>query len=198
VRVVSLLAGVSVMVPSLAAAQQLETGVFFTYAFLEQVGSTDHRAGSTTGGLGGRIVWRALPFLDVEGELAGHPNAGVSGYKVQGFAGVKSGIRFSQLGVFVKVRPGFLYFSKDPFGVRRPDATFFEPHWAHSLEPAIDVGGVLEYYAPNNVVIRFDLADTIVRYSSRSVFGSQHEPPREIAAFTTRNRQWSFGVAKRF
>jgi hypothetical protein len=193
-----LLAGLTLALPHPAGAQPLEGGLFLTYAFLEQIGSSDHRAGTSTLGLGGRIVWHVLPFVDLEGEVAGHPNAGVQGYRIQGFAGAKAGFRYHRLGVFAKARPGFIYFSKDPFGVERPGHSFFEPAWADSLEPAIDVGGVLEYYVPNGVIVRFDLADTIVHYESRSVFQSQHLPRREVGGFTTRNRQWSFGVSKRF
>src|SRR5262245_62082983 len=193
-----LLAGLPLAVPSLASAQRLEIGVYFTYVHLERIGSTDHEVGSTSGGIGGRIVWRFLPHLDLDGEVAVHPNAGVTGYKVQGFLGAKAGVRFSRVGLFVKARPGFLYFSKDPFGPDRPGASFVDTQWAHSLEPAFDIGGVVEYYTSKGIVVRLDLADTVVRYEVRSVFVSQREPARQVAGFTTRNRQWSLGVGKRF
>jgi hypothetical protein len=198
-RVAGILAmGVTLGLPHAAASQELEGGLLLTYAFLEQIGSSDHRAGTSTLGLGGRMVWHIRSFVAIEGELAVHPSAGVQGYRVQGFAGAKAGFRYRQLGVFGKARPGFIYFSRDPFGVERQGGSIFEPAWADSLEPAIDVGGVLEYYAPNGVIIRFDLADTIVHYEPRSVFQSQHLPRREVGGFTTRNRQWSVGVSKRF
>jgi hypothetical protein len=193
-----LLAALPLAVPSLASAQRLETGVFFTLVRLEEIGSTDHDVGTSAGGLGGRIVWSVLPHLDVDGEVAVHPNAGVSGYRIQGFLGAKAGVRFSRVGLFVKVRPGFLYFSKDPFGVGRQGVPFYNTQWAHSLEPAFDIGGVVEYYTPNGIVVRLDLADTVVRYEARSVFVSQREPARQVAGFTTRNRQWGVGVGKRF
>ena len=62
----------------------------------------------------------------------------------------------------------------------------------------MDVGGVLECYLSNGLVVRFDLADTIVTYNAREVVVSAREPPRPVAGFTTRNRQWSLGVGKRF
>jgi hypothetical protein len=193
-----LLLGITLLHPASACAQRLETGVFFTYAFLEEIGSNDHEVGTSTAGLGCRLAWRLLPFLDIDTEVAVHPTAGVSGYKVQGFAGAKVGGQFGRVGLFAKVRPGFLYFSKDPFGVGRRGATFPETVWAHSLEPAMDVGVVIEYFASHGVAVRFDLADTIVRYDSRRVFVSQREPLREVGGFTTRNRQWSIGLGKRF
>jgi len=195
----ALLVGLSVAVPSTAQAQRLEAGGFITYAFLEQIGSTDHGIGTSTLGLGGRAVWHVVRFVDLDGELAIHPNVGVSGYKVEGFLGSKAGIRFRRFGAFVKVRPGVLFFSKDPFGVDRPGAPFAAAEWAHSLDPALDVGGVIEYYSPRGLIFRFDLGDTLVRYHARSVVAlPQFQPPREVAGFTTRNRQWSFGIGRRF
>ena len=193
-----LLVGLTLMVPSAAWAQRVEAGAFITYAFLEQIGSSDHRLGTETLGIGGRGVWHLLPFVDLDGDLAVHPNAGVSGYKIEGLVGAKSGVRFRRFGVFAKVRPGFLYFSKDPFGVGRRGTPFEKTDWARSLDPALDVGGVVEYYTPRGTIVRFDLGDTIVRYHARSVSGSQIEPPRRVAGFTTRNRQWSFGLGRSF
>ncbi len=181
-----------------AQAQRLEAGTFVTYAFLEEIGSHDHGVGTSTLGLGGRAVWHLVPFVDLDGEVVIHPNAGVQGYKLQGVVGAKAGVRWQRVGAFAKARPGFLYFSKDPFGVGRPGVTLGRTEWAHSLDPTIDVGGVVEYYAPSGLIVRFDLGDTIVRYHPRTVRASQLEPPRPVGGFTTRNRQWSFGLAKRF
>jgi len=80
-----LLVGLSVAVPSTAQAQRLEAGGFITSAFLEQIGSTDHGIGTLAPGLGGRPVWHVVRFVDLDGELAIHPNVGVSGYKVRDF-----------------------------------------------------------------------------------------------------------------
>ena len=181
-----------------ARAQRLEGGAFVTYTFLEEIGSSDHGVGTSTLGIGGRAVWHLAPFVDVDGELAIHPNAGVQGYKVQGAVGAKAGVRWSRLGLFAKLRPGFLYFSKDPFGVGRAGAVFPRTEWAGSLDPAIDVGGVVEYYTAPGMIVRFDLGDTIVKYHSRTVTVSQFQAPQQVGGFTTRNRQWSLGVAKRF
>ena len=195
---VPLLVALLLLLPSPTTAQRLEAGTFVTYAFLEEIGSTDHGVGTSTLGLGGRAVWHVVPFVDLDGEVAIHPNAGVQGYKMQGVFGAKAGARFRSVGVFAKVRPGFLFFSKDPFGVGRPGAVFPRTEWAHSLDPALDVGGVVEYYTPSGLIVRFDLGDTIVRYHPRTVVVSQHLPPQQVAGFTTRNRQWSVGLAKSF
>jgi len=192
-----MLAALLVGISSPARAQRIEAGAFITFAFLEEIGSSDHRVGTSTLGIGGRAAWRLAPFVDIDGELVIHPNAGVQGYKVQGAAGAKAGVRWSRLGAFVKARPGFLYFSKDPFGVGVADV-LPRTRWARSFDPAIDVGGVVEYYTTRGMIVRFDLGDTIVRYHARTVTVSSFLPPRRVGGFTTRNRQWSLGLAKRF
>ncbi len=198
----ALLVALLLTLPSLAWAQQgeqrLEAGIFFTNVLLEEIGTTDHGTGTSAIGMGGRIVWRLLRHLDIDGEMAFHPNAGVSGHRVQGFLGAKAGVRFRRVGLFAKVRPGFIYFAKDPFGVAEAGSTLFETRWAHSLEPAFDFGGAVEYYTSRGLIVRFDLADTLVSYNARAVSSSRIEPLRSVAGFTTRNRQWSFGVGRRF
>ena len=180
------LAGVLLMVSVPAFAQssepRLETGAFFTFARLARIGSTDHGAGSTTFGLGDRIGWRVIRHLDIDGELSVHPRAGVRGYRVQGFAGVKAGAWFGRLGVHAKVRPGFLYFEKDPFGVASPGSTPLNTRWADSLEPAIDYGAIVQYVTARGVLVRLDVGETLVRYDARMVSFSYWRPPTEVGA----------------
>jgi hypothetical protein len=187
--------------PTLAAARdaekRLEAGGLFTYVFLEEIGSSDFRAGTGAGGLGRRLVYRMFPYLDLDSEVILHPKAGVSGHCVQGFVGLKAGRRFSKLGLFAKARPGFIYFAKDPFGVSRRGGTLLAK-WENSMESAIDFGGVFEYYSSRGAIIRFDLADVVIRYEPRSVFISQFVAPIKAGDFTTHNRQWSLGFGFRF
>lgn len=188
----------SLSLPAAARAQRLEGGGFITGAFLERIGSSDHRVGTSTMGLGGRAAVRLLPGIDLDGELAVHPNAGVQGYKLEGFLGAKAGVRWRGIGAFVKARPGFLYFSKDPFGAGRPGAPLGRIDWATSLDPSVDVGAVIEGYTRGGTIVRFDLGDTIVNYHARTVFLSQTQPAHRVGGFTARNRRWSLGVSKRF
>ena len=194
---------VAFLAPSLAYAQssepRFETGVFLTFAELERIGSTDHGVGSTTAGLGGRIAWRVVPHIDLDGELSVHPRAGVRGYRLQGFAGVKAGAWFGRFGLHAKIRPGFLYFEKDPFGAGSRSATFPLTDWADSLEPAIDYGAIVQYVTPRHgLIVRLDVGETVVRYDARMVSSSSLVPATEVGGFTTRNRQWSVGLGKRF
>jgi hypothetical protein len=195
-------AAVLLTLPAVAAGQsseaRRETGLFFTFAKLERIGSTDHGAGTSTAGLGGRISWRLVPYVDIDGELSVHPRAGVSGYRIQGLLGTKVGVWFGRLGLFAKARPGFLYFEKDPFGVGVRGPTLPHTAWADSLEPALDFGASIQVATARDLVLRFDLGDTIVRYNARTVVTSGTLPPMEAGGFSTRNRQWSIGLGKRF
>ena len=196
-------AGVLFMLPALAVAQpmqgRLETGVFFTFAELARIASTDHGVDGNTAGLGGRVSWRAIRFLDIDAELSVHPRAGVQGYRVQGYAGTKVGAWFGPFGIHAKIRPGFWYFERDPFGAIAARSSVFErPRWADSLEPAIDYGATVQCATPRNVLFRLDVGETRVHYRARTVPASGALPPREVGGFSTRNYQWSVGIGKRF
>jgi hypothetical protein len=197
----AILVSLVLTISSVASAQsrdgRVEAGVFITSVFLEEIGSNDHSVGTGAGGLGGRIGYRVLRWLIVEGELAVHPNAGISGHRVQAFLGARTGVRLGNIGVFAKARPGFLYFSKDPFGVALPGSTPFNTRWADSLEPTLDLGAVIEVHTSGPAVFRFDLGDTIVSYNRREV-RSGLQPPQPAGGFVTHNRQWSLGVGMRF
>src|SRR5262245_57288204 len=126
--------------------QQFEAGGLITYTFLREIGSRDVGAGTDAAGLGGRLVYRALPFVDLETEINLLPgNSATSGNHLQGFFGVKAGKRWKKGGLFVKARPGFIHFRRDPFGVGKPGQSFFSPERASSTESDFDLGGVIEY-----------------------------------------------------
>jgi hypothetical protein len=179
-------------------SQRFEASGHFTYIFLRQIGSRDSGPGTEALGIGGRITYYVARHIDLEGDLIFHPNAGVQGYRVQGLFGAKAGFRFDRFGVFAKVRPGFLYFSRDPFGVGSAGSTPLSTRWASSLERSIDLGGVVEYYTARGLIVRFDLGDTIVNYEPRTVVTSSLQPPRGAGGFTTDNWQGSFGLGFRF
>jgi hypothetical protein len=194
---------ISTSLCDLARAQEskprFEAGGLFTYTFLREVGSTDSGLGTSLGGLGGRLVYRALPILDFETEIDFLPgNAATSGNHVQGFFGVKAGMRWKRAGLFVKARPGFIHFSRDPFGVGKPGKNFFSTERASSTEPTLDLGGVVEYYTARGLILRFDLGKNVIRYARRTVNTSEFVPSFEAGGFTTANWQCSFGIGFRF
>jgi hypothetical protein len=164
--------------------------------------------------VGGRFTVNLNEHVALEGAvdfLTKAPFIGGSTYGthgVQGQFGVKAGRRFKRVGLFGKARPGFLRFSNvvRQTGTRaetrffpgetvlialfrRGPKTYFE----------MDVGGVVEFHHGRRIFTRFDLGDTIIRYSGRvaatnSLRFSIFRPPDE----TKHNFQFSTGVGFRF
>jgi len=191
------------MVPHIAraqdAGQRWELGGLITYTFLKEIGTRDVGSGTESGGLGGRLVYRALPFLDLESEINFLPgNSATSGNHLQGFFGAKAGKRWKKGGIFLKARPGFIHFSRDQFGVKKPGSSLFSTERATSTEPDLDLGGVIEYYTARGLILRFDLGDSVIHYARRTVRTSDGLPPIEAGGFTTHNWQGSFGISFRF
>jgi hypothetical protein len=185
--------------PALAQSSnhQLEAGGLLTFTFLEKIGTRDVGVGTESAGFGGRLIYKTVPYLDLETEINFLPgNSATSGNHIQGLFGAKIGPRFNRVGLFAKVRPGFMHFRKDPFGVSNPGSGLIADsrNWATSTEPSLDVGGVVEYYTAGRLILRFDLGDTIISYASRSVRISQFLPDIQAGGFTTHNPQGCFGI----
>jgi hypothetical protein len=78
---------------------------------------------------------------------------------MQGLFGVRVGPRFEHLGVFGKVRPGFIYYENAMPGGGNPNPT--------SLTRFVwDFGGIVEVYPrrESRSTLRFDFGTTLVRY----------------------------------
>ena len=180
-------------------------------------------------GFGGRFTYNVTHHIAFEAEINFLPRPdsdpftsgrfGVPfGHILQGQFGVKAGKRFRRLGVFAKLRPGFVRFGKvstftgsheevvrDP---RLGEVHFQVPEFRFESQPfaSTDVGVVLEFYASRRLLARFDLGDTIIRYSvyreqannvcilSAPCIPEIYERPPE----TRHNLQFSAGVAYRF
>jgi hypothetical protein len=167
-----------------------------------------------THNVGGRFTVNLNEHVALEGAvdfMTKAPFIGGSTYGtdgVQGQFGVKAGRRFKRVGVFGKVRPGFLRFSN----VVRQTGSFAETRFfpGETVLVALfgrgpktyfetDVGGVVEFYHGRRIFTRLDLGDTIIRYSGRvaatgSLRVSLFRPPDE----TKHNLQFSTGVGFRF
>ena len=162
---------------------KVEAGVQFSFIRFRDL--------ETTGaGFGGRLTYNINDSISIEGELNYFPSDKQgffeSGKKTQGLFGVKTGIRSETAGVFGKIRPGFVRFSRDFDGFEDP-----------KTDLALDVGGVIEFYPSPSTMVRFDIGDTIIRIGERTItdpFGS----PVTFNSFTSHNLQLSIGVGVRF
>jgi Outer membrane protein beta-barrel domain len=160
--------------------------------------------------------------FDSEGSFFSRPNNdnGVpSGQIYQGQFGVKAGKRFKKVGLFGKIRPGFVRFTKVSQFTGFREVTFIHPFYGEvryenaefrigkATYLSTDVGGVVEFYPSRRIVTRLDIGDTIIRY------GIYREPlgvvcplaapacPTQVferPAETRHNLQFSAGIGIRF
>jgi len=176
-------------------------------------------------GFGGRFGYNVTNSVAFEAELNFFPGAGSfkvpdafkGGHEIEGLFGVKAGKHFDKVGIFGKVRPGFLHASKGDIRPRSnvaciaitilpPPIGCFETTSTNSF--AFDLGGVVEVYPTKRMLIRFDAGDTLVRLRERTVPGVFNPGPLVLApsfltivrvpADTTHNFQASLGVGFRF
>ena len=134
--------------------------------------------------------------------------------------GVKAGKRFKKVGVFGKVRPGFVTFTETseftgfqaelvPDPIRRGQLVLVDvPQFriGKATYFSTDIGGVVEFYPSRRIVTRFDVGDTIIRYGEYGVSAAVVCPlccPCVPQLFlrppeTKHNLQFSAGVGIRF
>ncbi|MDQ1639296.1 MAG: hypothetical protein QOF62_2635 [Pyrinomonadaceae bacterium] len=165
----------------------------------------------TETGLGARFTFNLNRFVGLEAVINYFPTAdgvaaGATGRVLQGQFGIKAGRRFERFGLFGKVRPGFVSFSRSQNLVGTRQLTFagfpfvqgdFE--FARRTFFANDLGGVLEFYPTRRWALRFDLGDTLIYYGERSVPTFQLHPTFVTAPSERRhNFQFSSGFSFRF
>jgi hypothetical protein len=133
---------------------------------------------------GGRASVRVLPFLSAELEFNRFPVGGAMALfpATQGLFGVRAGYRLGPLGVYGKLRPGFVRFDHNLY------ATL-------GTCPALDAGGVLELYSSRHVASRFDLGDTVVFYGTGVSIPAIATPGPPVIPGTRHQVQWSFGLS---
>jgi hypothetical protein len=152
----------------------------------------------TRSGITARFVYSPYKHLAVEGELNAFPqDLGVNSKGMtEGLFGAKSGWRSQKLGIFGKIRPGFVHFSeqREPF----PCIAVFPPPLACTLgrrtEFAMDAGAVLEFYTHSSITVRLDTGDTMIRFRGplyRPLIGTSD-------GFWSHNFQFGSSVVFRF
>jgi hypothetical protein len=184
-----------------------EVGIDFTSLTLEP--------GDTNVGVGGRFTYNLNRHLALEAAGYFLPgkcstcNGQITGHMGEGLFGVKAGQRFKKFGIFGKVRPGFINYSKGffdivPTGGSGPFPFTFVVR--HRTDFATDVGGVLEIYPKKRILLRFDAGTIFDRYGSRTVHSFNFDPVTgaftpftfTTPAFTQRRFQFIGGVGFRF
>jgi hypothetical protein len=148
--------------PQLSAAQSAAIGGSYTLlslAYPDEMPS----------GLGAWLSWDLVGSavgLDVAANIFpdDHP---VIGRQTEFLAGVRSGVRIGQVGLFGRVRPGLVHFSERFLS---PDiaciAIFPTPEacLTENTNFALDLGGIVELYPTQSTVVRIDVGDTVIRF----------------------------------
>jgi hypothetical protein len=186
-------AALLMMVPAQNAQAQSETpkvevGAHYTFLRFRDLGPTVN-----DNGVGGRVTLNLADSFGLEGELNYFAQRRtdslsvaavfVDSTRTQGLFGVKTGLRSEKAGIFGKFRPGFIRFGESNIGgiPITPSVTQF----------ALDIGGVFELYPTRSIALRFDIGDTVIRFSDPIFVGAGD-------SFYSNNLQISTGVAFRF
>jgi hypothetical protein len=122
----------------------------------------------TRSGINARFGYSSYKHLAIEAELNALPqDLGASSKGMtEGLFGAKAGWRSQKLGMFGKIRPGFIHFREQvqPF----PCIAVFPPPLACTLgrrtEFAMDTGAVVELYVHSRITLRVDAGDTMIRF----------------------------------
>ena len=193
---------------------KFEVGVHFT-----SITKPSFDNGDTEPGFGGRLTYNINRSVALEGvgnffphscrSSCGGNNGDNGGNIAQGLFGVKAGKRFEKWGIFAKARPGVVSFSKgDNKFVATGTGGFFPFQFQQKrlTNPAVDLGGILEFYPSKRLVTRFEGGDTLIHYRERQSNFLSFDPitfAPSLIPFTTRaetrhNFQFSAGVGWRF
>ena len=158
---------------------KLEVGV---HSSAPTVFDPDFVGDVTHTGIGGRVTYNLNRSIAAEAEVNFFPQtqlfASAGGNSFQAQFGVKAGKRFEKFGVFAKLRPGFLNVD-DVFSFVPGPVVNGIPTLDFKIERTtlftLDIGGVLEFYPSNRLLVRFDGGDTVIRYPRKvqPVFGGQ-------------------------
>jgi hypothetical protein len=184
-----------------------EVGIEFTTLTLQPE--------DTNVGVGGRFTYNLNRHLALEAAGYFLPgkcstcNGQITGHMGEGLFGVKAGQRFKRFGIFGKVRPGFINYSKGfydivPNGSSSPFP--FDITQRHRTDFAADLGGVLEIYPKKRLLLRFDAGTTFDRFGRNTIHTVTNDPVTgaltpftfTTSSFTQRRFQFIAGVGFRF
>ena len=134
---------------------------------------------------GGRVSVHTFRFVDAEVEVNRFPIGGAASSfpATQTLFGIRAGRRIGNLGVYGKLRPGFISFDANPYVP------------ALGRRAALDAGGILEVYSRHHVAGRLDLGDTVVWYGKDLVIPSISGVGGSVTAGTRHQLQWSVGLS---
>jgi hypothetical protein len=168
-----------------------------------------HRAGIGPGVEGDINFGR---HFALDGSFSWFPKNTIGKNAMTGLFGLKAGMRTERFGLFAKVRPGFLTFDDalreetilvTPGPLGTPIGILSSLRFGRLTQPALDLGGVVEYYPARHWAFRWDLGDTLVFQEKGPTFnvigvGVPVGPPFTQRNFGSNHFQFSTGIHYRF
>jgi hypothetical protein len=154
-------------------------------------------------GFGARATYNFSNRIALEGEVNFFPQRinisafTSSGQRIEGLFGLKCGFRSRGVGLFGKLRPGFIHFSQDrrPCPIVGPVPAAGCAFLRNETNFALDLGGVVEFYPSHSVALRFDAGDTIIRYGGLE--GTAGPARIVTGSFTSHNLQIGASISLR-
>jgi hypothetical protein len=201
--VLSCFAGALALLPQQAFAQSVsrtvELGAQFTTTKIsdrERPNGIFQDINDTLIGGGVRIGYNISPrfAIEAEGNIFRRPSTD-QGRRSQGLFGIKIGKRSENIGLFGKLRLGFMRFDRAFSFSATP---LISLDMKDNVYLAVDLGGVVEFYPSRRTIIRFDLGDSIIRYSNRRVKNLQPGVIGDLDPYHGHNVQLGIGVGIRF
>jgi hypothetical protein len=185
---------------SIAHAQEMplpryEVGMQFTSPYLREFSHVLPRRSEF--GVGGRFTMNLTNLIAAEAQTDVYPKDRFFDYrrKVQGLFGVRAGTRRGRVGLFGKLRPGFIHV-RDRLVCAIPEGCGRHPNgWIDDYTGrfwfALDAGAVVEIYPSQRLVLRIDAGDLLVRRFDGSDGSGKHY-------YSSHNLNTGAGVALRF
>ena len=170
----------------------------------------------TEPGIGGRFTYNLNKNVALEAAAYFFPRSCFdcfnNGRITEAVGGIKAGKRFKTWGIFAKARPGIVSYSKGTVEITQTGPTGSIPSFPFRFRtkpltnPAVDLGGVLEFYPSRRIVTRFDFGDTIIHIRRQTRDTLQFDPatntfflaPVPVLGRTTHNFQFSASVGFRW
>jgi len=126
--------------------------------------------GQARSGVGGWFAYRFVRAIALDANVSVFPSENGEGGRVsQALIGASLGWRGERIGVFGKVRPGWVHFSDRFIAPGVVCIAIFptpEGCLVDATNLAIDVGGVFNFYPTRSTVLRVDVGDTALRRGS--------------------------------
>lgn len=161
---------------ALAQSESYRFDVGGQFTLLRAIVDTFNRDETLLGG-GGRFTYNFSDSIAIEGELNYFPENITESFSnkegrptkpdYQALFGIKAGRRGDRVGIFGKLRPGFVRFSplEDC-----PDNSLSSCRDFRKTRFTYDVGIVIEAYPTSRVVTRFDVGGSYISYGETSFF----------------------------